>query len=377
MDADGGERTVKLATEDFCSWVVAPAESWITLASASNGKGNVDIILRVARNDGPKRTSAVEVGGKTIAVRQMEAPPPPAAPSAPKPPAPKPPPAPRPPAPTPEPPPTPTPEPPPPPVPCTFQVAPAAFNSVPFSRSVLQVDVTTQAGCEWTSTSNPSWVTLSGGTNRTGSGRVELTVAENAGGSRSATLVIAGESVRIDQQSRPPCAYAINPSSYNASAGGGGVSVAVTTAAGCEWAVTGNPSWVSASPTSSAGTANTTISVQSNTGAARTATFKIAGKDFVVKQASAPCTYSAGRDRREYGSRRTTREIGVLTQSHCPVSATEDASWIRILSAPTFGAGEIVLRIEENPDEDSRSAPLTITGENFSFVVTIVQRGDD
>jgi hypothetical protein len=59
------------------------------------------------------------------------------------------------------------------------------------------------------------------------------------------------------------------------------------------------------------------------------------------------------------------------------VSATESASWIQIVSAPTFGSGEIVIRIDENTQEDSRSAPLTITGENFVYTVTVVQEGDD
>jgi hypothetical protein len=259
-------------------------------------------------------------------------------------------------------------------------VAPSAFNNVPSSRTTLQVDVTTQAGCVWTATSNASWVTISSGTNGTGTGRVELTVAENTGTARSGALVIAGRQVTIEQQSRPPCAYAISPSSYKASSDGGNVSVTVTTAADCDWAVTGNPAWVSATPTSATGTRATTITVQSNAGAVRSATFKIAGKDFVVQQASAPCTYLAGRAVREYSHERTTREVGVFTQSHCPVSATESASWIEILSPlsqPAFGDTEIVIRIQANTGEDTRQAPITITGENYTFIVTIVQRGDD
>jgi hypothetical protein len=125
------------------------------------------------------------------------------------------------------------------------------------------------------------------------------------------------------------------------------------------------------------GPGTTTITVQSNDGAARSATFKIAGRDFVVQQASAPCTYAAGRQSRTVPYTRSTREIGVVTQAHCPVSATESASWIEILSAPTFGSGEIVIRIDENKDEDDRSAPITITGENFVYAITVIQEGND
>ena len=124
----------------------------------------------------------------------------------------------------------------------------------------------------------------------------------------------------------------------------------------------GQPAWVSANPTKLTGAGTTAITVQSNTGAARSTTLRITGRDFVVQQASAPCTYLAGRATREVPYRRSTREIGVITQSHCPVSATENASWIQIVSAPTVGSGEIVIRVDENTSDDERSAPITISG---------------
>jgi hypothetical protein len=280
-----------------------------------------------------------------------------------------------PPIPTPTPTPTPTPPPAPTPPPCTYQVAPAAFNTVLFSGEPKQIDVTTQAGCTWSAASNATWVAISSPTNNTGSGRVELTVAENPGDARSGTLLIAGQTVTVNQQGRPPCAYTINPASYSTSAGGGSVAVTVTTASGCEWTVAGSPAWVSANPNKLTGGGTTTITVQPNTSAARTTTFRIAGRDFVVQQASAPCTYLAGRATREVPYTRSTREIGVVTQSHCPVAATEDASWIEIASAPKFGSGEIVIRVDENTSDDERSAPITITGENFLYVITVIQEG--
>ena len=363
MGPAGGDRTVRLSTEDFCSWTASSNESWVVVASASSGKGSADIILRIARNDGPERTSTVELPAGKVSVRQREALAPPAVP---------PPPANEPPAPAP----TPPPSTPPPAAPCTFQVAPAVFNDVPFSGSPLQVEVTTQAGCAWSAVSNAAWLNLSSGANGTGSGRVQLAVAENAGPARSGTLAIAGQTVTVNQQSRP-CEYAISPSSYSPTSAGGSVSVTVTTAAGCEWTVAGSPAWVSASSAGSTGSGTTTITVQSNTGAARSSTFKIAGRDFIVQQASAPCTYAAGPTTRTIPAwPTTTREIGVFTQAHCPVSATESASWLEILSAPTLGSGEILFRILENPGKE-RSAPITITGENFVHTVTIIQEAKE
>ena len=378
----GGDRTLKLSTEDFCSWVVASRDSWVAIQSESNGKGNADVTLRIAPNDGAQRIASIDVPGGTVTVRQREAPPPPPVPPPPvvtpppvvipppsTPPPPQGPPEPTPPAPTP--PPTPTP----PPVVCTFQVVPTAFENVASSGGSLQVDVVTQTGCAWSAASNTAWLSIVNGANGTSNGRVEVTVAENTGAARSATFVVAGQTIAVSQQSRPVCAYAIDPGGYKPSSTGGTISVTVTTSAGCEWTVSGNPAWISASPASLSGSGTTTITVLSNTGAVRSATLTIAGRDFVVQQASAPCTYLAGPTSRSVPYTRSTREIGVITQAHCPVTATENASWIQIHSAPTFGSGEVVIRIAENTETDKRSSPITITGENFVHIVTVIQDG--
>ena len=366
IGASGGERTVKLTTEDFCSWRVTPRESWIAVASEANGTGSANIIFRISPNDGRERTGSVEVPGGTVTVRQREATPPPAPP----PPTPTPPSPPQPPTPTP---PSPQDPPPPPAPPCTFQVAPRDFNGVPFSANSLQVEVTTQAGCAWNAASDVTWVMISSGTNGTGSGLVQLSVAENTAAARSGTLVIAGQTVTVNQQNRP-CAYTMSPNSYNPSSTGGSISVTVTTTADCEWTATG-PAWVSANPTSRIGTGTTTITVQPNSGAARTGTVKIAGRDFIVQQASAPCTYTHGPTSRTIPAYpTTTREIGVNTQAHCPVSATVSVSWIEILYAPTFGSGEVGIRIYENKGAQ-RTGTVTVTGENFIHTVTINQEG--
>ena len=366
----GGRRTVRLTTEDFCSWVVTSRDSWAIVDPAStNGKGSADIVLRISTNDGRERTANVDVPGGPVVIRQDEAPPPPT----PLPPAP-PPPTPPPPTPPPSTPP-PGPEPPPPPPPCTFQVTPASFNEVVSSGTQLQVDVTTQAGCAWTAASNAQWVTIPSGSSGTGTGRAQLTVADNTGAARSGTIVIAGQTVTVTQQSRPPCAYSISPGSYNPSSTGGTIAVAVTTTAGCDWAVSGNPAWASAVPAAGVGSGTTTLTVQANSGAARSATLRIAGRDFVVQQTAAPCTYTTGPRTRTVPYTLSTREVGVNTQAHCPVTATVSVPWIFIDSAPTFGSGEIVIRIFENTEEVQRSGLVTITGENVTLTVTILQDG--
>ena len=367
--ASGGELKTALATEDFCSWQIGSQPSWF-IAAPDRGEGAREIIFTVDRNNGGRRSERIVIGGATVELTQREAPPAPVPPRAPEPPEPAPAPSPTPAPPSPAPPaPAPTPS------PCIYQVTPTTFNDVLFSGEAKQVEVTTQAGCTWSAVSQATWVAISSPTNNVGSGRVELTVAETTTGARSGTVMIAGQTVTLNQQSRPACAYTISPNSYSVASQSGSVAVAITTAPGCEWTVTGSPAWISANPNNLIGAGTTTIAVQSNTGAARSTTFRIAGRDFVVQQAGAPCTYLAGRSTREVPYTRSAREIGVITQSHCPVSAVENASWIQIVSAPTLGSGEIAISIDENPSPDTRSAPITITGENFIYMVTVIQEG--
>ncbi|HUP39940.1 MAG TPA: BACON domain-containing carbohydrate-binding protein [Vicinamibacterales bacterium] len=320
---------VDVTTQAGCAWTAASQSSWMTVSKGASGTGSGPVELAVAGNTGAQRSGTLVVAGQTITVDQQSRP-------------------------------------------CAYAVSPSTYNAPP-TGGTTSVAVTTTTGCAWTATSNETWITTSGGAN--GAGSVELTISENTGGARTGTLVIAGQTVTVTQPAKPPCAYTISPGSYSPSSSGGTVGVAVKTAAGCEWTVAGNPTWVTANPSASGGAGSTTITVQSNAGAVRSTTFKIAGQDFTVQQASAPCTYLAGQPVRTYPYDRQTREIGVTTQSHCPVGATEDASWIQIVSAPTFGSGEIVIRIDENTAKAPRSAPITITGENFVFKVTVVQEG--
>ena len=61
------------------------------------------------------------------------------------------------------------------------------------------IGVTTNSGCAWTATSGGSFVTVTSAGSSSGPGTVSITVAENLGDARSATLTIAGQSVAVNQ----------------------------------------------------------------------------------------------------------------------------------------------------------------------------------
>ena len=87
------------------------------------------------------------------------------------------------------------------------------------------MEVTTQAGCPWIASSAATWIAISSTANNTGSGRVNLPVAENTSSARSGTLLIAGQTVTLNQQSRPACGYTISANSYSIASEGGSVEI--------------------------------------------------------------------------------------------------------------------------------------------------------
>jgi hypothetical protein len=369
LGAAGGTGTIRITTDRECTWSLGTQPPWIKLLRPAAPQGPADIAFTADANRSTSpRAWDVVVNDQRATVTQSAAT-------------------------------------------CPWFINPRELT-VGASGGDAKTTLTTENFCSWRIERLPSWLTAAPDQGE-GSGEITFSAVRNTGSRRTERILIGGVSLDVIQREAPPppaspppappaptppspppgpeptpppspgpappppCGYTISPASYSPASTGGNVSVTVTTTAGCEWAVAGNPAWVSANPSKQTGTASTTVTVEPNTGAARTTTFQIAGRDFTVQQASAPCTYAAGNPIRTAPSSQWTREIGVFTQPHCPVAVTENTSWIRIESAPTFGSGEIVVRIDENTTKEERSAPITITGENFTFVVTIVQEGKD
>lgn len=94
--------------------------------------------------------------------------------------------------------------------------------TVPSGGGGGSVSVTAPSGnCSWRATTDASWITITSGVSGSGSGTVNYLVAPNAGGTRSATMIVAGLIFTISQ-----AASAIGtPTGLLATAQGGGIQV--------------------------------------------------------------------------------------------------------------------------------------------------------
>jgi len=366
VDASGGEAQAILTTEEFCSWELPKAASWIKM-TPERGQGRTEITVHISRNNGSSRTENVKVSTAVIEVTQREA----SAPSVPEP---------APPAP-----PRPAPEPPPssPPVPpvntppsCTFVIEKVQFTDVTADASSVRVDVKTEAGCTWTSQSAVDWLLVPSDT-KTGSGRVDVRVLANTGPARSATVLVAGQNVTVEQRAALICSVSLTPARVTAPPSGGAVSTSLSTPSGCAWAVTSIPNWITVSPLSGNGSATLKVTATPNSGAARTAVLMVGGQELRVEQAQLPsCTYSVTPDTLTVSRKKQDVKFEVATLSYCEWSATSSASWARVPTGVRTASGTLVVKVDDN-SRSSRSAVVTITGQNFSKDVTVTQLGDD
>jgi hypothetical protein len=161
-------------------------------------------------------------------------------------------------------------------LPCAYTLSPTS-QSFPAAGGTSAVNVTTAAGCTWSATSGSSWVTISNGSNRTGSGSVGITAASNTTTqSRTATLTIAGNSFQVTEQAAT-CSYTVAPLTITAPPAGGTGSITVTTLSTCAWTSTSGTSWISLTG-SRTGSGTASYTVAANTGAtSRIATVTVAG----------------------------------------------------------------------------------------------------
>ncbi len=100
---------------------------------------------------------------------------------------------------------------------CSFTATPTNVNA-PAAGGPVQVNVTTQPGCAWSTGSQAGWLTFQGGSGN-GSGASTIQVAGNSGAARTGTVTVAGVTVTVIQAAAAPTSLPA-PQNFGASAGG-------------------------------------------------------------------------------------------------------------------------------------------------------------
>jgi hypothetical protein len=167
--------------------------------------------------------------------------------------------------------------------------ATAEPRQFPASGGSGTVSITAARDCGWNLAAQASWVSLSGSSSGYGNAAVSYTVATNpAPATRTAEIVVEAAHLQVTQAAAA-CTYALNRSGDSIGAGGGTLTVQLTTLGGCGWQASTDADWLSfASARSGSSSAAIAIAVDVNSGPARSATVSVQGQTYTVSQAAAP-----------------------------------------------------------------------------------------
>ncbi len=155
FSATGGSSTINVTTSASCTWTATSGSSWVTLTNGGTRTGSGSVGITAAANTTTQsRTATLTIAGKSFVLTEQAAT-------------------------------------------CSYTAAPLTI-AVPPSGGSGTITVATLSTCTWNSSSRTSWISLTG--SRTGSGSATYTVSANTGtAGRSATVTVAGVSVRFDQ----------------------------------------------------------------------------------------------------------------------------------------------------------------------------------
>lgn len=311
-----------------CSWTAAANVAWITLTSGGSGDGAGTVAFSVAANTSSfSRSGTLTVGGRIVSVAQAGNS-------------------------------------------CTIALSSIGV-SVGSAVSTASVNVMTGSSCEWVSSSNVAWITVTAGTTGTGNGTVVLSMAENTStASRTGYVNVAGRTFTVTQAGS--CQYSVSPTGAMVGGTASTAYVWVTAGAGCAWTASSADSWVTVNTTSGQGTNLLSYTVSANPATSpRTTMLSVAGQSVAVTQAGAPCSYTVS----PINLTATTggpRTVTVTAPVGCAWVASSGANWITVVTTEGNGPGSVTLQLASNTGATARVGIVTIAGWRVAVYQTVL-----
>lgn len=252
---------VAVATGTNCAWTATSGSAFVTIKNGASGTGAGRVTLAVAANGGDTRVGTATIAGRTVTLLQDTNLPPV--------------------------------------VPCDFSTSPS-FTQVPaagLAAIVITVTKTQGNNCAWIARPTGSWMSIIGQASGIDNGTFTVSIAANTGAARGGSVQLTNNPnvghADFSQAggSAQSCQFALTPATLTPTADGGAFGVTITKtqgAAGCSWtAQTQSPFLTVIGNATGVDTGSTTITVDANSGGARSGTLLIAGQTLTVNQAAA------------------------------------------------------------------------------------------
>ena len=248
---------------------------------------------------------------------------------------------------------------------CAVGVA-ATVTTIGASGGSGAVTVQTERECQWTATSDVSWLTFAG----TASGQGPVTLQFSVAGNRSTVPRLGGIAVNEQRvaitQEAATCEAAVSPRALSLEAGGGAAQVVVTTQDFCPWTAVSSESWISVTSVTGTGSTEIVVSVGANPGSARSGVVAIAGQQVTVSQApqSVPgCSFAIAPATASLSSAAESVTVTVIASAGCTWAASSTVSWIVVAAgASGSGNGAVSVQVAANTGA-GRTGNVLIAGQ--------------
>jgi hypothetical protein len=160
------------------------------------------------------------------------------------------------------------------------------------------------------------------------------------------------------------CAVTTSPATSSFAAAGGAGTVTVSAARECGWTGSSQAAWiVLAEPTSGRGDGTLRYTVTANdAGSARRGSVTISDHVVEVAQEAAPCRFSAGRQRVDFGGEGGAEDVSITGPAGCTWSATIEGDWLS-LEGPRSGSGSARLTVRAAANQGpGRDGAIVVAG---------------
>ena len=320
--------SIALTTLEGCPWAVVNTSTWVTITSPANGTGSAAIDYTVAANTQPiERTALIQIANETFTLTQRAAP-------------------------------------------CLYELVPTNRLHSAISETGL-ISVLTFTNCSWTAVTTNSWITIAGAASNLGNGSVGYFLAANTNASpRNGYIDIGSETFRVTQAG-VPCVFALTPTNRAHGPGVETGSVAVASAAGCDWSVDNTNAWIDIDTGhSGSGDGVVTYIVDANPLlTARSCVFTVAGEIFSVTQAGRVCAYRLSPTNRMHGHSAASNAFTVTASNDCAWVASTTDNWINVTGgASGMGNGTVNYSVSANPAPAERTGTILVAGQAFTLV---------
>jgi hypothetical protein len=242
---------------------------------------------------------------------------------------------------------------------CSYTLEPASMSFTSAGGPGSVAVTASHPSCAWSATVSASWISVTSGSQSTGSGSVSYAVEANPSAeARTATLAIGESRQTVSQLGRPPvtCTYEVTPLAATFSNTGGTGSLAVTTAAACGWTAASAADWVVVTGgASGTGPGVVAFSVEANRRPEeRQAQLTVAGQVIPVKQAGEPpvCEYSVAPVQLNACLTSITLSTMITAPASCTWSAASAAGWLT-LTSPSAGSGSATVTFTVSANYDA------------------------